>query len=132
VELLGIHHVAFAHVAGADVDAVLQSVLGLEVSVIESGPGLTERILPVGEGSIHTLEAAGPGIIERFTAKRGNGLHHVAFEVADIAEAVRELLERGIEMVDVEPRPGGDETLVAFIHPKATAGLLVELVQVLT
>jgi len=132
VEILRIHHVAFAHSSGAAAHAALQAVLGLEVASTEVGPGLLERIMPVGDGSVQTLEATGPGIIERFTARRGDALHHVAFEVRDIAEAVLELQDRGIEMIDAEPRVGGDGTLVAFIHPAATAGLLVELVQVMT
>ncbi|MDG2028700.1 MAG: VOC family protein [Acidimicrobiales bacterium] len=130
MELRRIHHVAFAHESANEAHAILSSVLGLEITATEAGAGLLERILPVGDGSVQTLEAVGPGIIERFTSRRGDALHHIAFEVDDVTDAVRELHDRGVEMIDSEPRPGGDGTLVAFINPSSTAGLLIELVQV--
>jgi methylmalonyl-CoA/ethylmalonyl-CoA epimerase len=68
-------------------------------------------------------------VIKRFTDRRGAGLHHVALEVDDLAATVLDLIDRGVEMIDTTPRPGGDGTMVAFVHPRATSGLLIELVE---
>jgi methylmalonyl-CoA epimerase len=68
-------------------------------------------------------------VIERFLGRRGPGLHHVAFEVSDLDEAVSDLRGRGVRMVDEAPRPGGMGTRIAFIHPAAFPGLLIELVE---
>jgi methylmalonyl-CoA epimerase len=68
-------------------------------------------------------------VIERFVGRRGPGLHHAAFEVSDIDEAVADLRSRGVRMVDETPRPGGMGTRIAFVHPAACPGLLLELVE---
>jgi methylmalonyl-CoA/ethylmalonyl-CoA epimerase len=85
-------------------------------------------MLPAGAAFVQLLESSGPGVIEQFLQRRGPGLHHVAFEVTSIEAAVADLRERGVRMVDEVPRPGGMGTTIAFIHPQACAGLLVELV----
>ncbi len=133
MKCLGIHHVAFAHRENADVHEVLNNVLGLDVVHVERTDELVERMIATGSGLIQTLEPVGNrGVVKRFTDQNGPGLHHIALEVADVSSAVAELMDRGVEMVDEKPRSGGAGTLIAFIHPKATAGLLVELVEVLT
>lgn len=124
-----IHHVAFAHARGGDLHARLERLLGLVVCHTETADGFVERMLPAGEAFVQTLEATGPGVVQRFVDRRGPALHHVAFEVADIDAAVAELVAAGVRMVDAEPRPGGMGTRIAFVHPSACAGLLVELVQ---
>lgn len=66
--------------------------------------------------------------VGRFIARRGEGIHHVAFKVEDVAEALHRAQGSGLETVDQEPRPGGDgRTLIAFLHPKSTGGVLMEL-----
>jgi methylmalonyl-CoA/ethylmalonyl-CoA epimerase len=122
-----LHHVAFAHQEPGAAD-LLGNLLGLICGPQETADGFTERMLESGESSLQLLEATGPGLIERFVQRRGPGLHHVAFEVSDIAAAVADLRGRGVRMVDEVPRPGGRGTIIAFIHPQACAGLLVELV----
>ena len=130
MQIVGIHHVAFAHPEGDAVHEVLAQVLGLPVVHTEHADGLIERMIDTGGGYVQTLEAAGDkGVIKRFTDRRGASLHHVAIEVTDIAAAVDELIGRGVEMIDRVPRPGGEGTVLAFIHPRATAGLLIELVE---
>jgi methylmalonyl-CoA/ethylmalonyl-CoA epimerase len=124
----GLHHVAFAH--GKDGTAgVLTALLGLPCAHTEHAAGFTERMLPAGQAYLQLLEADGPGVIERFVRRRGPGLHHVAFGVSDVGAAVTDLRARGVRMVDQTPRPGGMGTKIAFIHPAACSGLLIELVE---
>lgn len=123
-----LHHVAFAHF-GADPPRLLEDLLGLPCAHEETAEGFVERMLPAGDAYVQLLEATGPGVVERFLGRRGPGLHHVAFEVSDIGEAVSDLRRRGVRMVDEAPRPGGMGTQIAFIHPSAFPGLLIELVE---
>lgn len=126
--VLRLHHVAFAH-EGGDAAGLLAGLLGLDCAHEESADGFTERMLPAGDSYLQLLQATGPGTVERFLARHGPGLHHVAFEVDDVARAVSDLRGRGVRLVDETPRTGGMGTTIAFIHPAAIGGLLVELVQ---
>lgn len=89
--------------------------------------GVRAALLAAGESEVELLEpiAAGTGVA-RFLAKRGEGLHHVCFETADVSAALRQLAEKDVALIDRIPRPGL-AGLVAFIHPAACAGILVEL-----
>ena len=122
-----LHHVAFAH-CGDDVPQRLADLLGLPCVAEERADGFVERMLPAGDSFVQLLEATGPGVVGRFLDRRGPGLHHIAVEVSDLDEAVADLLARGVRMVDQAPRPGVMGTQIAFVHPVASAGLLVELV----
>jgi methylmalonyl-CoA epimerase len=76
------------------------------------------------------LEALAPdSAIAKYVTKRGAGLHHIAFAVSDIHAALAELKARGVRLIDEQPRPGAEGALVAFIHPSAAHGVLVELKQ---
>jgi methylmalonyl-CoA/ethylmalonyl-CoA epimerase len=125
---MGLHHVAFAHV-GTDAPRLLDELLGLPCAHEEAADGFVERMLPAGDAYLQLLQATGPGVVERFLGRRGPGLHHVAFEVSDLGNAVSDLRARGVRMVDEVPRAGGMGTRIAFIHPAALDGLLVELVE---
>lgn len=125
-----IHHVAFAHPPDRPLHPALEQLLGLTVTHTEPGEGLTERMIPVGDGYVQSLEATGEGVVQRFVDRRGSALHHVAFEVDDVRAAVDQLRAAGVRVIDDEPRPGGMNTTIAFIHPSELAGLLVELVQI--
>lgn len=84
----------------------------------------------VGETNIELLEATSPDSpIAKFLEKSGEGIHHIAFEVEDIDAAVEELKAAGIRMIDEKPREGAHGARIAFIHPKATHGVLIELCQ---
>jgi methylmalonyl-CoA/ethylmalonyl-CoA epimerase len=86
--------------------------------------------LKVGETNIELLLATSPdSAVAKFVENKGEGFHHIAFEVEDIASAVEELQAAGVKMIDAKPREGAHGALVAFIHPKATHGMLIELVQ---
>ena len=82
------------------------------------------------ESKIELLESTDPdGVIARFIEKKGEGLHHIAFEVADIRAEMERLAEEGFVLLNPEPKKGADNKLVCFLHPKSTNGVLVELCQ---
>ena len=80
-------------------------------------------------GTIELLEPLGPDTtVGRFLERRGQALHHIAYRVPDLPAALASLSEKGIRLIDSEPRPGARGHMVAFLHPKSTGGILVELV----
>ncbi len=86
--------------------------------------------LVTGETRIELLEAtAEDSPIAKFIEKKGEGVHHVAYEVADIEAAIADLMAKGIRMIDEKPRLGAHKNLIAFIHPKASGGVLTEICQ---
>jgi len=83
-----------------------------------------------GETKIELLESTGPdGVIARFIERKGEGLHHIAFDVVDIRAEMKRLQAEGFVLLNEEPKPGADNKLVCFLHPKGTNGVLVELCQ---
>ena len=91
--------------------------------------GVRACLLAVGSSQLEIIEPTDPqGAVARFIERRGEGLHHVAFEVEDLGGQLRRLRERGVELIDAEPREGLAGS-IAFLHPRATRGVLVELVQ---
>ena len=92
--------------------------------------GVEEVLFAVGTSYIQLLGALGPDTpVGRALAARGPGVHHVAYRVDDIEAALAHLRTEGARLVDEAPRPGSRDTLIAFVHPKAMGGVLVELVQ---
>ena len=103
--------------------------LGFEVADRHDVPSEKVRtaFLPIGESTLELLEPTGPdSVIAKFLEKR-TGLHHICVLVDDIEAALRELDERGVRLVDTEPRLGAGGCRVAFVHPKAASGVLIEL-----
>ena len=83
-----------------------------------------------GDAKIELLESIDPeGVIAKFINKKGEGLHHIAFEVEDIKQEMKRLTAEGYMLLSEEPKRGADNKLVAFLHPKSTGGVLIELVQ---
>ena len=83
-----------------------------------------------GETKIELLESSSPdGVIARFIEKKGEGLHHIAFEVADIKAEMKRLQNEGFALLNEEPKKGADNKLVCFLHPKGTNAVLIELCQ---
>jgi methylmalonyl-CoA/ethylmalonyl-CoA epimerase len=122
-------------IAVSDLNAALafyRDALGLEIGPAEEVASQRVRatFIPAGGAAIELLEATAPeSAIGKFVAKRGPGLHHITLRVEDIHAALAMLKARGVRLVDEEPRPGAHGSLVAFIHPSAAHGVLVELVQ---
>lgn len=122
-------------VAVADLDAALvlhEGVFGMPVvhreTLVEQG--VEAVLLDVGESHVELLAPLAEDTpVGRFLAARGPGLHHVAYQVTDIATALARLRERGVRLIDAHPRTGLRGTQVAFLHPSQTAGVLTELVQ---
>jgi methylmalonyl-CoA/ethylmalonyl-CoA epimerase len=110
--------------------AFYRHVMGLEVSSTEVFNGMKIAFLRVGDSELELLEDLTPdGAIARHIAKRGEGLQHVAYRVADIEQALQEMRAKGIELIDERPRPGARKARVAFLHPKSTKGVLIEFVE---
>jgi len=83
-----------------------------------------------GETKIELLESTDPdGVITKFITKKGEGIHHLAFEVKDISAEIKRLEDEGYILLSKEPKIGADNKLVVFLHPKSTGGVLIELVQ---
>ncbi len=125
-----IDHVA---IAVADVDAALEKwrALGLEATVREVvASQKTEAVLlPVGDSNLELISPKGNDGLAKFLEKRGPGLHHVAIEVEGIEQALAFLSGIGVQLIDSAPRIGARGHKVAFLHPKSTGGVLVELVE---
>jgi LAO/AO transport system kinase len=103
--------------------------VGADPAIDAASHGVRVQFVHLGASSIEVLEASGPeSPVAAFLARRGPGLHHIAVEVEDLGGVLAELRARGVRLVDEAPRPGADGRLVAFIHPSATGGVLVELV----
>jgi methylmalonyl-CoA epimerase len=100
-----------------------------EPEVVEE-QGMIATMFRVGESSIELVQPTRPDSpVGRFLAKRGEGFHHVAFEVEDLEETLAELGRNGVELIDEEPRRGAGGTKMAFIHPRSVFGVLTELVE---
>lgn len=92
--------------------------------------GVTTSFFQTGQTKIELLEATRPDSpIAKFLDKRGEGIHHIAFEVADIRQEMDRLRREGFQLLSEEPKPGADNKLVCFLHPRDTHGVLVELCQ---
>ncbi|HEX6585899.1 MAG TPA: methylmalonyl-CoA epimerase [Solirubrobacterales bacterium] len=97
--------------------------------IVES-QGVEAVLLDVGEGHVELLRPLGPDTpVGKYLAKRGPGLHHVAYAVADIGATLSQLKEAGVALIDEEPRAGIRDSRVAFVHPKAMGGVLTEIVE---
>jgi methylmalonyl-CoA/ethylmalonyl-CoA epimerase len=122
-------------VAVEDLDGALTlyaEVLGMPVvhreTVVEQG--VEAVLLDVGEGHVELLAPLGPDTpVGKYLAKRGPGLHHVAYQVADIEATLAALKDAGVRLIDETPRIGIRGSRVAFAHPAATGGVLTEIVQ---
>ena len=129
-------------IAVKDLSAALafyRDALGLEIEPPEevTSQQVRAHFIPVGEPALgangvklELLEATAPqSAIAKHIEKRGPGLHHITLRVDDIAQALARLKARGVRLVDEEPRPGAEGSLIAFIHPASTGGVLIELKQ---
>lgn len=92
--------------------------------------GVKTAFFQVGDSKIELLEATNENSpIAKFIAKKGEGIHHIAFDVTDIETSMKDLAGKGFQLLNETPKPGADNKLVAFLHPKSANGVLVELCQ---
>ena len=132
MKILKIDHLGIAVNSIEDGKDFWSGVLGLNFEGAETvaEQKVTTAFFPVGESEVELLESTAPdGPVAKYIEKRGQGIQHVAFRVENIEEALAELKEKGIKLIDQEPRIGAGGAKIAFLHPKATAGVLVELCQ---
>lgn len=125
-------HIGIATRQLEDGFAIWRDGLGLQVGATEeiSDQGVRVAMLAIGDTHLELLEPLSPdSVVGRFLAKRGPGIHHLAVEVEDIHASLAALKSKGARLIDEKPRLGARGCLVAFIHPAATNGVLLELVQ---
>ncbi len=122
-------------IAVEDLDAAIalyEGALGMPLVHRETvtEQGVEAVLLDVGEGHIELLKPLAEDTpVGKFIARKGTGMHHVAYAVSDIEKALAELAESGIELIDSEPRTGIRGSRVAFLHPRSTGGVLTEIVE---
>jgi methylmalonyl-CoA/ethylmalonyl-CoA epimerase len=127
-----IEHIGIAVKSLGQANELFARLFGEEhykVEAVES-EGVSTSFFQMGETKIELLEASRPDSpIAKFIEKRGEGIHHIAFEVSDIKAEMQRLQEQGFILLNEEPKRGADHKLVCFLHPKSTNGVLVELCQ---
>jgi methylmalonyl-CoA epimerase len=127
--------IAHIGIAVKDADAALKlyrDVLGLEPSSVETVEAQKAKTvhIPIGDSSIELLESTSPeGVVAKFIEKRGEGIHHIAIEVDDIEATLAKMKAAGFQLIDETPRMGAGNMRIAFVHPRATNGVLLELCQ---
>ncbi len=127
-----INHIGIAVKSIDDAIKLYTDVLGLKVKDIEimADQKVKTAVIPVGESEIELIESTDPeGAIAKFIESRGEGLHHIALEVNDIQDALGTLVKKGVALIDSKPRKGVGNSNIAFLHPKSTGRVMIELVE---
>ena len=128
--ITGLDHIGIAVKSMDEALELYQDILGLEVDKIHvlEEQKVKMAFLLAGETKIELLEPTdNEGPVARFIEKKGEGLHHIAFAVTDIEASLKEMKDKGIAVVDEKPRIGAEGFKIAFLHPKSTKNVLVEL-----
>lgn len=132
MELKHIEHIGIAVKNLNEAIKFYENVLGLKCYKIEEVPEqkVKTAFLMIGQTKIELLESTEiDGPIGKFIEKKGEGVHHIAYAVDDLQNSLTELQSKGIQLIDKEPRVGADNMMIAFLHPKSTNGVLIELCQ---
>ncbi len=130
MKILKIDHLGIAVSTIDEKKSFWTDIMGLTLEGKETveAQKVTTAFLPVGESEVELLESTSDdGPIAKYIEKRGQGIQHVAFRVENIEDALAELKEKGVLLIDQVPRKGAGGAKIAFLHPKATSGVLVEL-----
>jgi methylmalonyl-CoA/ethylmalonyl-CoA epimerase len=130
MKIAHIDHIGIAVKSIAEGEKSFTDILGLKLQKIETvaEQKVKTGFFPIADCELELLESTQPdGPIAKFIEAKGEGVQHIAFRVENIDEALRELKEKGIRLIDQEPRKGAGGARIAFIHPKETHGVLVEL-----
>jgi methylmalonyl-CoA/ethylmalonyl-CoA epimerase len=132
---MGVKKIDHIGIAVRDIQSVLsfyQDALGLEnlgFEVVED-QGVRVAFLPVGESRFELLEPLNDDSpVAKFIARRGEGIHHICLDVDSVPESLEEMKQRGLHLIDNEPRRGAHNKEIAFVHPKASNGVMIELSQ---
>lgn len=126
-------HIEHIGIAVSDLEKAIkfyEDVFGLECYKIEEVTDQKVRtaFFMIGQTKIELLESTSPeGAVAKFIEKRGEGIHHIAFAVDDIEAGLKKTAEKGVAMIDCKPRRGAEGLDIAFLHPKATGGVLIEI-----
>lgn len=129
MNLSHIEHIGIAVKSIDEAKKYYEDVLGLKCYAVEevADQKVKTAFFKVGETKIELLESTDPeGPIGKFIEKKGEGIHHIAFHVKDLPGALKEADEKGLRLIDKEPRKGAEGLDIAFLHPKATHGVLTE------
>ncbi len=132
MDILKIDHLGIAVNSIEEGKTFWSDVLGLAFEGTETveAQKVTTAFFPISESEVELLESTSPdGPVAKYIEKRGPGIQHVAFRVKNIEAALDELKKKGIKLIDEKPRNGAGGARIAFLHPKATGGVLVELCQ---
>lgn len=127
-----IEHIGIAVKDLESSNKLFSSLLGIEPYKTEEvkQEGVTVSFFKTGESKIELLQATNEDSpVARFINKKGEGIHHLAFEVEDIVQAMAELKDKGFQLLSETPKHGADNKLICFLHPKGTNGVLIELCQ---
>ena len=132
--ILGVDQVAIAVESVEDASRIYETLLGLRAGHDETigDQGVKTRFFPVGDTMtvVEALEPTGPDTpVGKYLAKRGPGVHHIAFRVDDLDAELERLKGLGVRLIDETPRLGAEGKRIAFLHPKETGGVLIELCQ---
>ena len=130
MELTHIEHIGIAVKSLDEAIPFWEKQLGLKCYAIEEVKEQKVRtaFFKIGQSKIELLESTDPeGAVGKFIEKRGEGIHHLAFAVEGLADALKEAEEKGIRLIDANPRKGAEGLNIAFLHPKSTIGVLTEL-----
>lgn len=130
MKTLKIDHIGIAVKDLEEAKKIYTDLLGLEVHGEEIVEEQKVKVvfIPVGDSELELLQSTDPeGPIAKFIEKNGEGIQHIAFRVDDIEKALEELKQKGVRLIDEKPRYGAGGAKIAFIHPKATKGVLIEL-----
>lgn len=128
-----INHIGIAVKSIDEAAKIYTDLLGLKVGDIEvvADQKAKTAIIPVGESKIELIESTDPeGTIAKFIESRGEGLHHLALEVSNIEDALGTMVDKGVVLIDEKARKGVENTNIAFLHPKSTGRVLIELVEI--
>lgn len=127
-----IEHIGIAVKSLKESNLMYEKLLGVKPYKIEevASEGVNTSFFEIGESKIELLEATTEtSAIAKFLEKRGPGVHHIAYAVEDIKQELKRLKSEGFELINEEPKKGADNKWVAFLHPKSTEGVLIELCQ---
>lgn len=125
-----INHIAIAVNNLEEAAKFYQEVMGLTLSGVEVVTAQKTKVgfFKIGESNIELVQPAEPDSpLVKFLETKGQGIHHICFEVEDVEAEVKDYLDKGATLIDQKPRPGAHNTKVAFIHPKSSSGVLIEL-----